>query len=546
MIRLIVSAINIKNYPLSIISLSIILLILELIIPTTMPAKSLFCMLALLCACSVSKAQLKESFNDGDITNNPLWIGDTSQWIVNPSFQLQSNDTVKNASFYLSTVNNLSVNTQWELYINLDFNTSSANYADIYLTSSSSDLKDENATGYFVRLGGTNDDICLYRKDSSGIITKLIDGIDKSLNKSNNILKLKVTRDSAYQWILYRDLTGTGTNYFNEGSIVDSVYTTSSYFGIFVKQSTASFFTKHFFDDIVIEPYGIYQQPPYVPQPNDVVINEILFNPKPGGVDYVEIYNRSNNTIGLNQLFIANRNSEDSISSITPLSIVNDSLYPQNFIVITKDPNIVKSQYITLNPDAFVKVNSMPSFNDDSGDVIILNPQGTIIDELKYDANWQFPLISDPTGVSLERINYDAPTQSQSNWHSAATSAGYGTPGYKNSQYMVVDTIPGTITVSPTVFSPDNDGMDDFATIDYSFPKPGYVANITIFDISGRPVRYLVQNELCGTTGTYQWDGLGEKNQQLPIGIYILFTEAFDLEGKTIQFKNTVVLARKH
>ncbi|MEI9935353.1 MAG: hypothetical protein WDM71_11020 [Ferruginibacter sp.] len=85
---------------------------------------------------------------------------------------------------------------------------------------------------------------------------------------------------------------------------------------------------------------------------------------------------------------------------------------------------------ITLNPDAFVTVN-LPSFNDDNGDVIILNMQGEIIDELSYDVGWQFPLIDNPQGVSLERIDYDAPTQSSDNWHSAATSAGYGTPGYK-------------------------------------------------------------------------------------------------------------------
>jgi hypothetical protein len=212
--------------------------------------------------------------------------------------------------------------------------------------------------------------------------------------------------------------------------------------------------------------------------------------------------------------------------------------------VATEDPSIVQSQYITTDQGAFIKVNNMPSFNDNNGDVLILNAQDTIIDELKYDAGWHFPLISDPEGVSLERIDYDAPTQSSDNWHSSATSTGYGTPGYKNSQYRT-DTVQGSITVSPGIFSPDNDGMDDFVTIDYAFPQPGYIANITIFDISGRPVRYLEQNALCGTKGIYRWDGLGEKEQALPMGIYIVFTEIFDLAGKTEQFKNTIVLARK-
>jgi hypothetical protein len=50
-----------------------------------------------------------------------------------------------------------------------------------------------------------------------------------------------------------------------------------------------------------------------------------------------------------------------------------------------------------------------------------------------------------------------------------ATSGGYGTPGYKNSPYRLAEGVQEEIKVSPDIFSPDNDGTDDFATIDYHF-----------------------------------------------------------------------------
>ncbi len=278
----------------------------------------------------------------------------------------------------------------------------------------------------------------------------------------------------------------------------------------------------------------------------DIVINEILFNPKPNGTDYVEIYNRSNKIIDLKQTYIANRNSTGVISSIKQLSADNYLFFPQDFMVITEDPAIVKRDFITKNMDAFVMVASMPSFNDDEGNVIILNAQGSITDELKYDEKWHFKLIDIREGVALERIDYNAPTQNPDNWHSAATSVGYGTPTYKNSQYRIDLQVQGEITVTPEIISPDNDGMDDFATIDYSFPSPGYVANITIFDAAGRAVRYLQRNALCGIKGNFRWDGLGEKFQKLPVGIYIIYTEVFNLDGKKKQFKNTIVLARRN
>ena len=278
----------------------------------------------------------------------------------------------------------------------------------------------------------------------------------------------------------------------------------------------------------------------------DVVINEILFNSRAGAVDYVEIYNRSKKIIDLSNLSIANRNTAGVVSNIKQLNPENYLFFPEAFMVITSDFTIVKRDFITLNPDAFTELTVMPAFNDDKGNAIILNAQGMIIDELAYTEKWHFKLIENPAGVALERIDYNAPTQQQDNWHSAATSVGYGTPTYKNSQYRSDTDNKGTIRVSPEIISPDNDGMDDFATVDYLFPSPGYVANITIFDAVGRPVRYLQQNALCGIKGYYRWDGLGEKFQKLPSGIYIVFTEVFNLAGKKKQFKNTIVVAKRN
>lgn len=869
-----------------------------------MVRNSTFCFVLVMFISVIVNAQLTENFNDGNYTNNPVWSGNTSDFIVNSSLQLQSNNTVANSNYFLSTPNTLATTAQWEMYVQIAFNPSSANYIDVWLTASASDLTLNTNTGYFVRIGNTDDEISLYRKDAGGILTKIIDGADGVLNNSSNAMKIKVTRDGSSQWILFRDLGGTGNFYASEGSVTDTTYTSSSFFGFYIKQSTAGFFQGHFFDNIEIKNYVpdvtppaiqsataisptaldvLYSEPvemassrlitnyslnnspgvpvtavpdattsslvhltfainftnavtytltvngvkdlagnaisngianfsfytprqydvvideimidptPQVGLPNnewvelrntsafdinlqgwtlsdvtgqtgampsfilqpdsmvvicagaavpvlapfgkvisvagfpsldndgdlislfsatgktihavqytsawyqnelkkdggwtlemmdsknpcsgisnwkasvdatggtpgkknsidginndetaprllrafainnttitlvydepldsmkaatmnnypidngisavnangispvfdkvnivlsapivtgtmytvtavhvtdckgnvigekntarfgisqeadsfDIVINEILFNPKPGGEDYVELYNRSQKIIDLSHTYIANRNSGNVVSSIQQLTTESILLFPKDFIILTSSAEAVKSQYITTNPDAFITLGSMPSFPDDMGDVIVLNNQGAIVDEVRYSDKWHFPLISNTEGVSLERINYEAGSV-QSNFHSAATSAGYGTPGYKNSQYRLNEEVPGTITVTPDIFSPDNDGTDDFATINYSFPSPGYVANITIFDATGRAVRYLERNSVSGIKGYYRWDGLDDKNRKLPQGIYIIYTEIFNAEGKKKQFKNTIVLARRY
>ena len=257
------------------------------------------------------------------------------------------------------------------------------------------------------------------------------------------------------------------------------------------------------------------------------------------------MYNNSNKIFDASKLYIANRNSSGIISSIKALSPLPYYIFPGDYIVETEDADNLALQYLVKNPENVLLISSPPSFPDDEGTVVALNFQGNVVDEVKYKDDWHFKLIDDAEGVSLERIDPDGTSQDETNWHSAASTAGYGTPTYKNSQYKLVQSINAAIAISPNVFSPDNDGRDDIATVQYAVTEPGYIANVTIFDAAGRPVRNLVRNGILGLSGYWNWDGLDDKGLKLPVGTYIIFSEIFNLQGKKQKFKNTVVLARK-
>ena len=276
-----------------------------------------------------------------------------------------------------------------------------------------------------------------------------------------------------------------------------------------------------------------------------IVINEILFNPKPEGFDYIELYNRSNRIIDLKQLYLATRNGTGQLTGITPASTASWLFFPGEYRVLTENSLWLQHQYLINDPSLIVEPSALPSLPDDKGVVVLMNAQGQIIDELKYDHTWHFGLISDEEGIALERHNYNQPTQQSSNWSSAASTAGFGTPGYPNSQLMADAGLQGQVAVTPAVFSPDNDGFNDFATIDCQLSEPGYVANIRVFDANGHNVRRLVQNATLSATGRFRWDGLDDNGHKLPVGIYVVFTELFNLQGKTKKFKQAVTLARR-
>ncbi len=857
----------------------------------------LFCIVTLLSFDAT--AQLNDNFNDGDFSQQPKWSGIDSVWMINTQNQLQTNSNTINSNYYLSTVNTKATIAQWEFWIKVSFNPSSANYVDVFLTASDSNLLKTNITGYYVKIGNTDDEVSLYRKDNGASI-KIIDGINGTLNQSESILKIKVTRDENNMWELFRQQNSA--SFISEGVVCDSTYLSSAYFGCVVKQSTASFFQKHYFDEFLISDYvrdtippkidsviafskskidiqfnesvdkttaehslnyfidnGIgyptaavldplnhslvhltfsdniftrtilrihiehikdvkenemsqqeksfiyYTAAPYdiiieelMPDPSpsnglpetewieiknispfdidlagwkigkaselsgsmskyilkrdsflvvastssvnalaqytnvmgvpnfpsltntndliyllspeektihaveysdewyinelkrqggwsiemmdvnspcigaenwsasksilgaspgkinsidainideispqlvrafaldslhiklyfnepldsemasnvlrysisdqigtpliadpipplfsevnltlisplsrnkkyevyakgikdcigneiglsnhvfaglvekleskNIVVNEILFNPKPNGYDYIEVYNRSNKILDLKNLFLANLNAQNSIDNITAVQKSNYAFFPGDYFVFTESKAMLSQLYFTNNPTAIFQVANMPSYGDDEGNVILLNNEGDIIDKVSYNKEWQFKLIDNLEGISLERLNVEGPSQDEHNWHSASSTAGYGTPAYKNSQTILVNSISGEITISPNIISPNNDGVNDNATIYYSFAEPGNVCSILIFDDAGRPVKKIVENLLCGTSGYIVWDGLNDKNQPMGKGAYIVYLELFNLKGNTNKIKKVIYI----
>ncbi|HSH52673.1 MAG TPA: lamin tail domain-containing protein [Bacteroidales bacterium] len=285
---------------------------------------------------------------------------------------------------------------------------------------------------------------------------------------------------------------------------------------------------------------------PQTPEPSDLVINEILFNPFAEGVDFVEIYNRSNKIFDLNQLRIASYDDEkNDYKSVVKASDEGHLIFPGEYLVITESPEIVMNQYYTQNPNGFAKVSSLPAYNNDKGRVIIMDKSENTIDNFAYTEDMHFALLASNKGVSLERINYDRPTEDKTNWHSASEVVGFATPTYENSQFNPLINLQEKITIDPDIFSPDNDGYQDVTNISFNTEEPGYVVNIKIFDSHGRLIKYLANNTLLGINQTITWDGLDDKNQKAAMGVYVVFIELFDLEGNVKQYKKSVVVAAK-
>ncbi len=275
-----------------------------------------------------------------------------------------------------------------------------------------------------------------------------------------------------------------------------------------------------------------------------LIVNEILFNPKTGGSDFVELYNNSGKIIDLKDVSIANVDELNQIDNFYPVAPDGFIVLPDQHVVLSENTSGVFQQYFGANPVLMINC-SLPSFNDDAGNCVLINQAGKRYDQLYYDDKMHFALLDDKDGVSLERIDYNRPTNDRTNWTSAAASVGYATPTRKNSQYLKSAAERSDLKALPEVFSPDGDGFNDVVNIYINMAEPGHTGNLFIYDNRGVLVKQLLRNEILGTTDIVTWDGVTDKNEKAPIGIYILYLETFNLKGDTSKTKTTVVVGAK-
>ncbi|MBR3709988.1 MAG: lamin tail domain-containing protein [Bacteroidales bacterium] len=283
--------------------------------------------------------------------------------------------------------------------------------------------------------------------------------------------------------------------------------------------------------------------------PGEVLINEILFDPISPGVDYVELYNHSDKTFDLSELKLGGIKESFPNPADTVLKEITADMFlfmPHSYVLLSTDGYTVGQQY-GCGTGNFFDMASFPSYVNAGGTALLMSRQGVVVDQMSFSEKMHYPLLKETKGVSLERVSWDAPSDQSDNWHSAVEAVHFGTPGYENSMMAVPQNDPeeDVIKVEPKVFSPDGDGMDDSCLVNYAFEEAGCTMNVYVFNVEGQMIRHLVKGELISQTGSFVWNGLDERDQPVPLGLYVMVAEVFHLDGMVKKYKQAVVVASR-
>jgi hypothetical protein len=266
-----------------------------------------------------------------------------------------------------------------------------------------------------------------------------------------------------------------------------------------------------------------------------VVINEVLAN-EPGSstkLEWVELYNADSTEHDLEGWFFLCKD--------------DTTLFPDGTTISANGFLILARQLVSDPPDSisfdgwwgdgsgiwgdspqenFPAIQAKISLTNSGGTVSLVDPHYNV-QTFIWDQDCG-------DGVSLERVS------SEGDIWICCVSSDQSTPGKKNSVSTTYsDRIQ--LRIQPNPFSPDGDGFQDEAVIEYTLPMESNLT-IKIYDIKGRLIKTLIEDE-PEVSGEIIWNGRDDGNEIVRVGIYVVWAEA---SGNSVsQIKTTVVVAKR-
>lgn len=145
-----------------------------------------------------------------------------------------------------------------------------------------------------------------------------------------------------------------------------------------------------------------------------VVINEVMYAPKDGEPEWIELFNVSNMDVELGGWMVGDNDAWRVLPPVTVRAF--------DHLVLASSGTIVE-----WHPDVGERlcVMGVPSLNNGGDQVRLRNGSGRMIDSMSYLPDW-----GGADGRSLERINHRITTVDRTNWSASVDPR--GTPGRRN------------------------------------------------------------------------------------------------------------------
>ena len=234
---------------------------------------------------------------------------------------------------------------------------------------------------------------------------------------------------------------------------------------------------------------------------NNIIINEIMYDVDDETAEFVEIYNRSNNSVNLKNSELKDENTKSKKGIVINENII---IPPNNFLVLAWDSLFFKKHPELVNSkNVLIYKNSSFNLNQSGDFLALIDANGYYFDSLTYSNKWH-TLKTNTKNTSLEKINYFTSSEILSSW-ATCIDLNKSTPLNKNSVFAEISNGEG-ITCSPNPFSPNSQDKP-FCIIGYKLPFESATLTLSIYDTQGKKIVDVANGIESKQIGSLIWNG---------------------------------------
>lgn len=204
------------------------------------------------------------------------------------------------------------------------------------------------------------------------------------------------------------------------------------------------------------------------------------------------------------------------------------------YLIVTSSANGIDSLQSVYGLEDIPLVSGLPALSNNGEYLALIDECDNLIEDFFFLPEWNNKI----SGISIERVNSCLPA-AENNWGPSVSGC---TPGEENSIFVQVLPPEMKLSVAPNPFSPYR---GEFTVFSFKLPEVISRCTLRIFDLKGRMLRKLVDQQLQAATGNIVWNGKDDQGRNMPIGVYVVLLEAVSLESEKVYKKKITVVIGK-
>jgi hypothetical protein len=135
-----------------------------------------------------------------------------------------------------------------------------------------------------------------------------------------------------------------------------------------------------------------------MPDSGEVQLNEILFNPLPGGQRFVELRNLSSRVLDMGSLVLSDQWPPMAWRQLAP---AGSFLLPDETRAFVMSPPALVNDYPMGDSTFIATAASLPPLDDDHGELLLLTSHGQRLDQAFYDDALHHPSLGQGEGIAI-------------------------------------------------------------------------------------------------------------------------------------------------